>query len=962
MRYLTSLLAVLLLSTTAFSQSSSEPQKAKVRTSNSFRISPPIKTLTPRVHKKAPKKKEVKNYFSGVDYKNKANALPTGPDPIAQGVHGAKALRSPLVQWDGITSATNPSPASPPDPTGAVGPNHYVEAVNQAFQVWDKSGNSLYGPVTLSTLWTNSTNDGDPIVMYDQHADRWFISQFQISTNTLLMAISTTPDPLGSYYQYSFTVPEFPDYPKYSVWHDGYYLTLNTIGGGENAVVFERDAMLTGNPSAQMQIMTIPDMPGSGIGVLPSDADGSLPPTGTPNYLMYFNDDAWGEYAGDHLRIWEYSVDWVTPANTTLSSPYTVSVTAFNSEFQPWGSGDIEQPGTGQKLDCIPIAMMYRLQWRDFGTHQSLVANHTVDVNGNDHAGIRWYELRKTTGNFSLYQEGTYAPDSEHRFMGSVALDSYGNMALAYSVSSSTTYPSQRYTGRYANDPLGQMTFTEQVIVDGLSSQTTMNRWGDYSQLQVDPVEAKKFWFVGEYMGNNSWRTHISSFQIASPDSIDLATTGITNPTGGQMSATEGITVNVLNPGMTDAASYVLSYSVNGGAVVNENISTMLTAGSSTSYTFTQTADMSTPGAYDIMVYVTMIGDTAHYNDTVRTTVNHPFPNDVGVVGLNSPIGASQLSNAETVDITIQNFGTMAATSFPVSFTVDGGAANTETFTASIPVGGSATYTFTATADLSIAGTHNLKLYTEMSADQDLTNDTLSTSVQHMPCSFYSDCSFGDGFENFTFGTINNNSGCGPSGYEDFTTLSTPAAIGLTHTISVESGYADQYMSMWIDYNDNNNFEVSEMVITDYIFDYNGSTTFDIPANANQGLHRLRIRANWTQSSADPCMDFAYGETEDYMVNVYDDVSVATNLALSPELQVYVNEDQQISLTLLGVNGPASVSVVDLLGQVVLRTNLMVEANGTQEVLETNDLSAGTYYVMVHNHFLNLTEKILLTK
>ena len=410
----------------------------------------------------------------------------------------------------------------------------------------------------MNTLWQGSTNDGDPIVMYDQFADRWVISQFQISSYTLLIAVSTTPDPLGTYYEYSFTVPEFPDYPKYSIWHDGYYLTLNTIGGGQNAVVFDRTSMLAGIPNAQMQITTIPDMPGTGIGVLPSDADGSLPPAGTPNYFVYFNDDAWGEYPLDHLRVWEFNVDWANPSNTNISSPYTINVSSFDSQFQPWGQGDIEQPGVAQKLDAIPVAMMYRLQWRDFGTHETLVCNHTVDVSGNDHAGIRWYELRSTGGNFALHQEGTYAPDNDHRWMGSIAMDAGGNIGLAYSVSGTSTYPSLRYTGRYANDPAGQMTFGEQVLVDGLASQDWVNRWGDYSQLQLDPIAGNQFWFVGEYMGANSgnWRTHIGSFQIASPDSIDLATTAITAPTGGQMTASEVVSVNVLNPGLGDAQSY----------------------------------------------------------------------------------------------------------------------------------------------------------------------------------------------------------------------------------------------------------------------------------------------------------------------------------------------------------------------------------------------------------------------
>ncbi|MBL4624802.1 MAG: T9SS type A sorting domain-containing protein [Flavobacteriales bacterium] len=485
-------------------------------TASGFKKTKPLREIepTPLLNRNG-ELKEVHNKRRRQAYINE-NALPEGHDPLWQNKQGATVATSPIQNWDGITQSEGG--ATPPDPSGAVGPNHYIQMVNTAYEIFDKQGNSLYGPSSLGSIWGNNINDGDPIVLYDKFADRWFLSQFEVNffggTNKLLIAISETSDPLGAYYTYEFDMTSLPDYPKYSVWSDGYYVTANK--SGENCFVLERDKMIDGDPLAQIVSFTIPQLNTGGFhSVLPGHASSTLPTVGTPNYLFYYQDDAWGGISEDHLKIWEVSVDWITISNSTISNPTEILVSPFDSQFESsWN--DIEQPGTAQKLDAIPGALMYMAQYREFQCHNSVVFNHTVDVDGTNHAGVRWYELREINGTWSLYQEGTYAPDDENRWCGSICMDFQGNIGLAYSVSGSVIYPSIRYTGRLVDDPIGQMTIAEEVIVDGTSVQGGgNNRFGDYAQMTIDPTDDATFWHTGEYITTGGWRARIASFYLA---------------------------------------------------------------------------------------------------------------------------------------------------------------------------------------------------------------------------------------------------------------------------------------------------------------------------------------------------------------------------------------------------------------------------------------------------------------
>ncbi|MCP4710464.1 MAG: choice-of-anchor D domain-containing protein, partial [Planctomycetes bacterium] len=460
---------------------------------------------------------------------------PQGPDRVWQDSHsnvrGGSATINP--NFDGVGNVNG---VLPPDTDGDVGPNHYIQMINISFEIFDKTGASLYGPVNNNTLWSGfggpceTSNDGDPIVLYDETVDRWLISQFALDTSydgdyRECVAISQTPDPTAAWHRYEFTFSRMPDYPKFGIWPDGYYMTIHEFYGGspsQGVAVLERSQMLNGNP-AQMVHFDLAGVDPNLWGMLPADWDGATgPPAGAPCYYVAPLADEWG-HAGDALQVWEFDVDWVTPGNSTFSNIVTLATVPYDPNMCGGSRYCIPQPGTAQGVDALANRLMYRLQYRNFGSHQAMVACQTVDVDGTDRAGVRWYELRDDGGGWAIRQQGTYAPDNENRWMGSIAMNGSGDIALGYSISSSTTYPSIRFTGRAANHPLNMMTMPEQEIIAGGGSQThSAARWGDYSMMSIDPVDDQTFWYTQEYVPVTSpagWQCRIAAFTFTfTPD------------------------------------------------------------------------------------------------------------------------------------------------------------------------------------------------------------------------------------------------------------------------------------------------------------------------------------------------------------------------------------------------------------------------------------------------------------
>ncbi|MFI5042557.1 MAG: hypothetical protein ACHQNA_12045, partial [Acidimicrobiales bacterium] len=416
--------------------------------------------------------------------------------------------------------------AAPPDPNGDVGPNHYVETVNTDFAVFDKVGTPLFGPVPINTLWSGfggdceTNNDGDPVVLYDPIADRWIISQLSVTgangtSRPFLecVAVSQTPDPTGAYFRYSFAYTGLNDYPKLGVWPDAYYATFNlfdatgTFFTGAKVCAFDRARMLLGQPATQQCFKTSVFY----SGLLPADLDGSrLPPAGAPNPVV-----ALGALA-NQLAVWKFHTDWTTPANSTFTGPTILATAAFSDACQ--GGTCIPQAGTTQQLDSLGDRLMNRLAYRNFADgHQSLVANHSVTAGSS--TGVRWYEIRlDAAGNPSLFQQGTYAPDANYRWMGSIAQDRDGDMALGFSVSGATIEPQIHFTGRHVYDPAGQMTQGEGTVIDGTGVQLpSLSRWGDYSMMAVDPSDDCTFWYTNQYIPTNgafNWRTRVGTFRL----------------------------------------------------------------------------------------------------------------------------------------------------------------------------------------------------------------------------------------------------------------------------------------------------------------------------------------------------------------------------------------------------------------------------------------------------------------
>jgi hypothetical protein len=477
---------------------------------------------------------------------------PQDADPIVQDwTGGPEMIPPPLISFQG---QANSGGYTPPDPVGDVGPNHYIAMANVRFQIFDKAGTSLYGPANNNTLWAGfggacqNENMGDPIVLYDQIADRWMLTQFTANGPTYYncVAVSATADPLGTWYRWAVsTGSNFPDYPKYGIWTDGYYITTREFAGGATytgvgVYALERADIVAGNPTPTIVSFFLPRSPqyAVGDGLLPADLDGfAPPPAGSPEYLVGSQDQG-GPYGApqDALNLYKFYADFVTPANSTLTLTNTIPIAVYDSMF-PCGSGRdcIPQPGTSQKIDILSYRQrpLHRLAYRNFGTHESMVTNQSVEAAASM-AGIRWWEIRDPNGTPVIFQEGTYAPgvsDGIHRWMGSIAQDSAGNMALGYSASNASTYPSSWYTGRLAGDPLGTMPQGEGSIINGTGSQVGSNRWGDYTSMNVDPIDDCTFWYVNQYNISNGtgWRLRIGAFRFdecGSPDFYLGATPG----------------------------------------------------------------------------------------------------------------------------------------------------------------------------------------------------------------------------------------------------------------------------------------------------------------------------------------------------------------------------------------------------------------------------------------------------
>ncbi|KAF5407693.1 MAG: hypothetical protein Udaeo2_21920 [Candidatus Udaeobacter sp.] len=559
----------------AVAQRSGRPQllTPKFSTAVAFDVSPALRSL-PRIARPLPFPPgailEVRPERRKSEGLQAHRVRPYRADGVRQLFSLTPTIPAPLLTFEGMSNQDNfnifGGRVNPPDPVGDVGPNHYVEMINLVYAVFDKAGNLLMGPVDTGSLWAGfpiedcTDPSGDPVVLYDQTTDHWILSQFTtrgLDDPTLpfynCVAVSQTGDPTGAYYRYAFITQAdevdggyfFPDYPKYGVWSNSYILTTRDFGlidrYGISVYALEKNKMVNGEPNARaVQFFLEANVTPTGTvplelvgdGLLPPDIDGNRRPiNGAPAPIVGTQDDAAGYGATfDALNIWELSIQWKANPVASLVLATQLPTAPFDSIYPcaPTSRDCLPEPGIvnpAQYLDILSYRQRptYRLAYRNFGMYESLVTNQSVEA-APGVAGARWYEIRRTGSSYSIYQQGTYAPgDGVHRWMGSIAQDKKGNMALGYSVVNGVdVFPGVRYTGRLSGDALGLMTLGEATIINGSGVQTTTNsRWGDYTSMNIDPSDDCTFWYVNEYYtlagqasSTAGWQTRIGTFKL----------------------------------------------------------------------------------------------------------------------------------------------------------------------------------------------------------------------------------------------------------------------------------------------------------------------------------------------------------------------------------------------------------------------------------------------------------------
>ena len=756
-----------------------------------------------------------------------------GPDPVLQ--NEMTGNRSSATVGQNFAGQINRSGIAPPDTDGDVGPNHYMQMVNLSLQIWDKSGNSLYGPAYSNVLWNGfegpwtGTNDGDPIVLYDEYSDRWIASQFSLPNYPSgpfyeLIAVSETGDPTGAWYRYAYEFSNMPDYPKFGVWNDGYYFTINQFAppslnfAGAAVCVLDRDAMIAGDPNAEMLFFNLGTSYGS---LIPADADGPTQPgVGTPNYLMNMSTNL--------LRIWEADIDWTNTSNSSVTLVNSLSTQSFS-----YSGITINQPGTSQTLDALSTRLMYRVQYRNFGSYEVMLTNSTVNADGNGQAGVRWYELRNFGSGWSIYQQGTFAPaDGDNRWMGSVAMNGNGDIGVGYSVSSSSTYPSIRFAGQMAaNSGSGILDVDETSIIVGTKSQTGVNRWGDYSMMSIDPSDDQTFWYTTEYSnGGWSWLTQIASFTFAPP----IVEIPVAEFSGTPTAVTEGETVSFTDQSTNNPTSW--SWSFPGGSPA-------------TSTDKNPVITYPDAGTYDVSLTAT---NSAGSDSQTKTDYI-----DVTAIVIEVPVAAfsgtpTNIMEGQTVTFTDQSSND--PTSWSWSF--QGGSPATST--QQNPV---VTY--------STAGTYDVSLIATNSAGDDTHTKTNYINVTEFTISYCTSSGNSSSLEwiqSFAMGSYTNNSGSN-GGYADFTSPAISVESGSSYSITMTPGFSSrarkEFWRVWIDYNMDGDFtDAGEQVFAADRQKGIVSGSINIQTGLT-GETRMRVsmKYNATPSS---CENFSYGEVEDY--------------------------------------------------------------------------------------------------
>lgn len=908
---------------------------------------------------------------------------PKTEDAAWQKKEGQIPSKKPLFTFDAATSGSTPT-----DPTGAIGPNHYVNAWNSAFAIYDLEGNVLSPPANLMTIGGTFDNEdlGDPIVFYDYFADRFVLTQFSDTPNSLLVAISKGPDPVNDgWYTYRFVTGSLPDYPKFFVWSDGYYVTTNKDPNepdtNEVIYVLERDKMLDGLPARHLGF-PLPGIVNNGF-YSPAGffAVGDQPPPPGNAPIIYYQDDAWQGVNLDHLKIWEINVDWGNLINSSISEYQSIGpdegLTPFHSTFDGGSFLNLSQPEDAPDVDALQGAIMYPTSYRRFENYNSVVFNFVVDVDPSqvEHAGIRWYELRQDSegGLWNIFQEGTYAPDNSDRWCGSIGIDKNGNIGLGFTILNDNPqdpiFPSLMYTGRYAGDPPGLMTLQEKPIAISTAPNPS-SRYGDYAHLTIDPEDGETFWYIGEYFKPGSRLNKVGVFKIAPEFDNDVGVVDIVNPRSSTLGTSEEVTVTLRNFGRLPQSNVPVTLSINGGREVTEIFSGTIDPTSQTNFTFSTDIDLSRPGrAYTIAAGTGLEGDEDPSNDVFEEVVKNLPPKDIGVTVIHSPETGDRLGLEEVV-ITIENFGGEPQTNFPVAYSVDGGELVVETYNEVLEVGEQVAYTFDGAVDLQRPGVYEFFATTLLEDDVNPENDSADKLVAQLNClPDGSDCAFGDGIFSFYLEEIQNDNVYCTNGYYDFIGLYTRLDRSQReYTVGVATHFAErdhEQFSLWIDFNDNAVFEDEERLISSAVIPTARqvySYDFTIPEDAPLGEHLLRVRGGDTSYGGDlndPCSVMEYGTTQDYTVLLVSGISESE--LEGSELIISSPEGEIFDIDFFSpYQKSVWVTVYDLLGQKLVENKIEKGYLAYEYLLDMSHAAPGVYLVRVGTREEGRVERIIV--
>ncbi|WP_108804197.1 GEVED domain-containing protein [Aquimarina sp. Aq107] len=899
---------------------------------------------------------------------------------------------------------TYSSNSQPTDPSIAVGPNHVFVVYNTGFMIYDKSGNQLVGQTSPNPAIFPSGGCCDLTASYDNAADRWVLSFLGSGAQ---VAVSDGPNPVTSGW-FVYNISGIQDYQKLSVWSDGYYITENT-GGTNKLWALERDAMLAGDPNAQILGFNLPGIVTSGF-FSPQAlnvTNGNLPAPGGAT-ILYLQDNAWNGVSVDHIKVWTADVDWNNPNNSTVSNPQEIVTTPFISVFDGGSFVNLSQPGGGTSIDALQATIMNQAQFRKFATHNSAVFNFVVDADASsgELAAIRWYEFRQSGDNqpWSLYQEGTYtAPDGRHAWHASLAMDGQGNIGMGYTSMSGPTTPStvrvsSYFTGRLSSDPLGTMTTAEELIANG-SGNIPGTRYGDYSKIDVDPSDDSSFWFINEYV-NGSRTGVVGKFQIEAGVPDTQAPTDPTNVVASNITAGSAILNWTASTDNVGVARYTIS--IDGTVVGTSTTTDFNVTGLSplTSYTASVTAEdaAGNVSGNGTTTFTTIDGSTTVYCDSASTNVNDEFISNVQLNTINNTSGAQFYSDfsgistdlnegqAYTVSVTPTWTGTVYAEGYSVWIDYNNNGdfddAGELVWSKSPSTDSSNSGSFTVpsgTSETSVRMRVSMKYNAIPTSCETFTygeveDYTINLSTDGggggtIPPTGYCDSNgqitSDEYISNVQMGSINNTTTAEAGGYGDYTAITTN--LSNTNTITITPTWTgtiyNEGYAVWIDYNrdgdfdDSNELAWSKSPSTDAV----NTGSFTVPSGASAGATRMRVSMKYNGIPS-TCESFRYGEVEDYVVVIgassRDELVSFTRIAdksiqlypipATSTLNIEINEGKYDEIIMISSNG-----------SIVKKINPEKSSFG----IDISQFADGLYFVRFTNsNGLAITKRFLVKK